>query len=61
MVGKLIRHLDKNDLIFILADYFGVDVKDVNLLPFITTEGYGMAEHEVASVRAEVDISDNTL
>ena len=57
-MSKLIRHLDKNDLIFILADYFGVEAKDVNLLPFITTEGY---EHNVASVRAEVDISNSKL
>ena len=57
-MSKLIRHLDKNDLIFILADYFGVEVNDVNLLPFITTEGYGLDEHDVASVRAEINISN---
>ena len=57
-MSKLIRHLDKNDLIFILADYFGVEINDVNLLPFITTEGYGLDEHDVASVRAEINISN---
>lgn len=60
-MSKVIRHLDKNDLIFILADYFGVETKNVNVLPFITTEGYGPNEHDIASVRAEVDISNSEL
>ena len=57
-MSKLIRHLDKNDLIFILADYFGVKAEDVKVLPFITTEGYGLSEHNVASVRVEINISN---
>ena len=57
-MSKLIRHLDKNDLIFILADYFGVKIEDVSLLPFIVTEGYGPNEHDVPSIRAEINISD---
>lgn len=54
---SLIRHLDKNDLIYILADYFDVKVEDVHLIPFITTEGYGMNEHDVPSIRAEVNLN----
>ena len=56
-MSKIVRHLDKNDLIFILADYFKVDKENVNILLFSATEGYGMGEHEVLSVEARVDIS----
>lgn len=58
---KLIRHFDKDELIFILADCFGVETKDINLIPFITTEGYGQGEHEVLSVRAEVDLTNSDI
>lgn len=61
MAGKLIKRLDKNDLVYILADYFEVDVKAVSLLPSIVTEGSGMSEHDVATVTAEVDITDSDL
>ena len=54
---KDVRYLDKNDLIFILADYFKVKIKDVNLFLFNTIEGYGLGEHEVPSLRVEVNFS----
>ena len=56
-MSKLIRHLDKNDLVYILADYFGVKIEDVNLIPFMTTENYEIHEHDILSVRAEVDLN----
>ena len=56
-MSKLIKHLSKNDLIFILADYFGVSQEKVNLIPFISTEGYGMVEYNVLNIRAEIDIT----
>lgn len=56
-MNKIVRYLDKNDLIFILADYFKVEKKDVNLSLFNTIEGYGLGEHEVPSLLVEVNIS----
>jgi hypothetical protein len=56
-MSKIVRYLDKNDLIFILADYFKVEKKDVNLFLFNAIEGYGFGEHEVPSLRVEVNIS----
>jgi hypothetical protein len=50
--------LDENDLVYVLADYFDVGVEDVDLIPFITTEGYGMNEHDALSVRAEIDTKE---
>ena len=56
---KVIRHLDKNDLVYVLADYFKVNKENVDLIPYPTIEGYGMNEHYSASVRAEITLIDN--
>ena len=47
-------HLDKEDIRFIIAHHFGVPYEDVMIDCYIDTVGYGMAEHEVPSVRAVV-------
>ena len=55
---RTVKHLDKDDLVFILADYFDVREVDVKVIPFIDIEGSGMGEHEVASIKVEVDVTD---
>lgn len=47
--------LNKKDIISILASHFGVDEKDVIVDCFITSEGYGMTEHEVPSVKIKIN------
>ena len=58
MIGKHIIQLSKKDLVAVFADYYKVSEKDVILTTFMDTEGYGMQEHQVPCVRAEINISD---
>lgn len=50
--------LDKRDVQIIIADHFKVDPKNVDVHLFITTEGYGMGEHDVASMNVAVTTND---
>ena len=47
--------LNKDDIISILSNHFGVDKKDVIIDCFMTYEGYGESEHEVPSVKIKIN------
>lgn len=54
--------LDEHDIKTALKEYyqsFAVKVKEVKLIHYTDTEGYGMSEHDVPRVKAEIieDIS----
>lgn len=56
---KMVSELNEHDIEVILSNYyesFNMKVTNVELIPYITTEGYGMAEHEVARVRAKITL-----
>lgn len=58
---KIIR-LNQNDIQKIVAKHFGVaNICQVEIEPYTTTEGYGMSEHSVIKVRAEVLINDEEI
>ena len=46
--------LDKYDVQRIIAKHYNVDPKNVDVHLFITTEGYGMDEHNAADVEVIV-------
>lgn len=48
MMNKIF--LDKTDVQQIIANYYDVDLKAVNLHLFNTTKGYGMDEHDEAEI-----------
>ena len=52
--------LDKRDVQIIIANHFKVDPKNVDVNLFITTEGYGMGEHNAASMDVTVTTNDGT-
>lgn len=52
---KTLIQLDKHDIEQIIAEHFGVDSAKVIVEPYIATVGYGMAETQMAFVRAEVE------
>lgn len=54
---KTIIELTSADMAKIIAERFKVPVEKVTIDPYITTEGYGMMETEVAKVRCEVEIN----
>ena len=59
MIGKPVLQLDKEDLITVLASHYKVKRQDINVIPFMTTIGFGTDEHEAPSVRVEVILSNN--
>lgn len=54
---KTIIELTIADMTEIIAKHFGVTPQDVTIHPYITAEGYGMMETNVAKVDCEVDIT----
>lgn len=57
-MSRLVRYLDAEDIVWIIAKYFDVPKKDVDLIPYLMSIGYGPTEHDVPSIRAEIRISD---
>ena len=47
-------HCDQEDIIKILAEYFKTDRDNVKLEFYKTYQGYGMMEHEVYEVYADI-------
>lgn len=54
--------LNQDDIQKIIAKHFNVaNVCQVEVKPYTTTAGYGMDEHMVAEVKAEVLIDDGDI
>jgi len=51
---KVIKQLNKEDIKYIISQYLNTDISNVDVIPYIGMEGYGMAEHQVACVKCEV-------
>lgn len=59
-IGTIIIKLNQDDIQKIIAKHFNIeDINQVEVKPYITSAGYGMCEHEVAAVKAEVLISNS--
>ena len=57
-MSRLVRYLDAEDITWIVAKFFDVPKENVDLIPFLTSVGYGPTEHDVPGVRAEIRITD---
>lgn len=55
---KHLIELSRDDIQKILAKEFNVDIEKIDFIPYIVTEGAGMSEHQVAQVKAFVEISN---
>lgn len=53
--------LDEDDIREIIADKFGVPVDDVKFKYYEGVEGYGVGEHVVQKVSAEVSGNENSF
>ncbi len=53
--------LDEDDIREIIADKFGVPLEDVRLRYFEGVEGYGVGEHIVQKVSAEVSGNEGSF
>lgn len=47
---KNVMYLDRYDIARIIAKHFNVDPKEVDVHPYIDTEGVGPNEHQVANI-----------
>ena len=58
---RSVFELNEHDIEAALKEYyksFAVKVKEVKLFHYIDTEGYGMGEHDVPRVKADIIIED---
>lgn len=53
---KHLIELNEEDIREIIAKNFSVKVVKVEIIPYIVTEGCGITEHEVAKVKASVEV-----
>jgi len=53
---KHLIFLDENDIREFIAERFSVNIEKVTVTPYITTEGHGMGEHDVAKVKVSVEV-----
>lgn len=48
------KTLNKDEIAQVIANYFQIDIKSVNVIPYIGTSGYGMMEESCAFVKCEI-------
>lgn len=61
-IGTIIIKLNQDDIQKIIAKHFNIeDINQIEVKPYITSAGYGMCEHEVAAVEANVIIKNLEL